>query len=537
VTNAWRRLEAFVPTRTAALVLFLLAFAVFGIEALGWPMAKGRDTWDYFAYYLQLFDSSPPMSELQLFRTPVAPLVLGIPMDLGGTALLEVVFGLLFALSILAWSATALAFGWVPALFSSLLLLGYPGYATLYHQASSDAIFATVLALWALLLARTLERPSGWRFAALGVGIAALVLIRPANQVLLPAALLPLAVPVAWRRRLRWSVVCLVAALLPLGAWAVHNGIRYDDTTVARGGRMWVPFQRVFVSDKTIAPENGSASRRLTELIQQEVLTREPYRSLNVPLDAYLRNGSFYETMRLVAISDRVLGKEENYEVFFDSALEAIREHPGTFVRGVADKFWELLMQRPLREGVVRRQQTAPKAPSPTYEQDGVVLPNPQARVLVEAVPYGFVWCASDYIDSCTLGQPELVWPDPARQQRFREIASQVRAWDAELPSWDGVSVVPEILNRVTPRFPRPPLWLAVGLIALVLRRPRGSRTIVTLWACAGLVLLIHAATQGVTSEFALPVYPIFIVTALGAIAGERAPRGVHSSAGSRGLV
>ena len=522
MTRAWRRLEAFVPTRTAALVLFVLAFALYWLEALGWPMAKGRDTWDYLAYYLQLFDSSPPLSELQVFRAPLTPLLVGLPLDLGGTALLEIVFGVFYGLSILAWSATALTFGRVPALFSALLLLGYPGFATLYHQASSDAVFATGLALWALLLARTLEGPSTWRFVALGVGIATLVLIRPANQVLLPAVLVPLLSPVAWRQRARWSAVCLVAALVPLGAWALHNDIRYEQTTIARGGRAWVPFLRVFLADKTISPANGSASRRLGELIEREVLVKEPHRSLNVTLDAYLENGSNYETVRLIALSDRVLGRGANYDVLFDSALEAIRKHPGTYVRGVADVFWEFLVQRPLREDVVRRLQTAPEAPAPTLERDGVMLPNPQAYVLVEAVPYGFVWCASDYIDSCTVDRPSLVWDDPAKQQRYREIVSQVRKWDAELPSRDGGSFVPEILNRVTPRFPRPPLWLAVGLVALVLRRPRGWRTIVTLWACAGLVLLIHAASQGVAPEFALPLYPVFIVTALGAVAGER---------------
>lgn len=524
MTRAWGRLLAFVPTRTAAVVLLVLAFAVFWVEALGWPMAKGRDTWDYLAYYLQLFDSAPPLSDLQIFRTPLTPLVLGIPMDLGGTALLEVVFAVLYALTILAWCATALTFGRVPALFSALLLLCYPGFATLYHQASSDAIFATGLALWALLLARTLSGPSGWGFAALGVGIAALVLVRPANQVLMPAVLVPFLTPVAWRLRLRWSAVCLAAALVPLVAWAAHNGIRYDDTTVARGGRAWVPFLRVFTADGTISPENGSASRRLAELIEQEVLAKEPHRSLGVPLDAYLKNGSNYETVRLIALSDRVLGREDNYDVLFDSALEAIREHPGTYVRGVADVFWDFLTQRTLREDVVRRRQTAPEPPSPTFERDGVVLPNPQAHVLVEGVPYGFVWCASDYIDSCILDQPSEVWDDPGKQLRYREIVSQLREWDAELPSRDGGSFVPEILNRITPRYPRPPLWLAVGLVALVFRRPRGWATIVTLWACAGLVLLIHAASQGVAPEFALPLYPIFIVAALAALAGDREP-------------
>ena len=519
--DAWRRLDAFVPTRRAAVVLFVVASGVYWLQALGWPMAKGRDTWDYLAYYLQLADSAPPLEMLQLFRTPLTPLAVGLPLDLGGTVLLEIVFGVFFAVSVLAWSATALTFGRLPALLAAALLLVYPAWATLYHQASSDAVFATGLALWALLVARTLERPLTWRFVALGAGIAALVLIRPANQVLLPAALAALLVPVPWRRRLGWTAACLVAAVGLLGAWALHNGVRYDDATVARGGRAWVPFLRVWLADGTISSENGDASRRLAGLIEREVLAKDPHARLRVPLDAYLENGSNYETVRLIALSDRVLGRGENYDVLFDSALEAIREHPGTYARGVADTFWEFLRQQPLREDVGPREQAAPVAPADSFVADGVVLPNPQAFVLVEAVPYGFVWCASDYLDSCTVDRPELVWDDPERQNRYREIVSQVRAWDAELPSRDGVSYVDEILNRITPRFPRPPFWIAIAIVGLAIRRPRSWPTILVLWACAAAVLLIHAASQGIAPEFALPLYPLFIVTGLAAVAGE----------------
>ncbi len=520
--RAWQRLDALVPTWQGAALLFALALVGYWFAALGWPLAKGRDTWDYLAYYLQLSDSDPPLESLQVFRTPLTPLVLGVPMDIGGAVLLEILLGILYAGAIVAWSATALTFGRLPALLTAVLLLVYPAYATLYHQASSDAIFATGLAVWALGLARTIRAPSGQRFAALGAGIALLVLIRPANQVLLPLAFVPLLVPVAWRRRLAWSAACLVAAVGVLGFWAVHNAVRYDEPTVARGGRAWVPFLRVFLADQTIAPENGDASQRLAELIEEEVLAKEPHASLDVQLDTYLRYGSNYETVRLIALSDRVLGRDENYGVLFDSALEAIREHPGTYARGVADAFWEFLRQAPLREDVVQREQTAPESPSPTFEADGVQLPNPQAHVLVEGVPYGFVWCASDYIDSCTLDDPSLVWSDEDRQQRYAEIVRQVRVWDAELPSRDGVDPVTELLNRVTPRFPRPPFWIALGLIGLLVRRPRDWRIIVTLWVSAGLVLLIHAASQGVAPEFALPLYPVFIVTALGALAGPR---------------
>ena len=338
-----------VPTRRAAVALFLAAFVVYWIESTGWPMAKGRDTWDYLAYYLQLFDSDPPFSQLQLFRTPLTPVVVGLPLDLGGVWLLEFVFACLYATSVVAWSKTALVFGRIPALFSALLLLVYPAYATLYHQASSDAVFATGLALWALLLARAMDRPTRGRFVAVGAGIGLLVLVRPANQVLLPLAVVaPMVAYVAWRRRLALAAVCVVAAVLPLALWAVHNGVRYDDTTVARGGRAWVPFLQVFTSNRTISPENGTASERLASLIEQEVLSRDPHASLDVTLDAYLANGSNYETVRLIALSDTVLGRSENYGVLFDSATEAIRAHPGVYFRGVADTFWEFMRQKPL---------------------------------------------------------------------------------------------------------------------------------------------------------------------------------------------
>jgi hypothetical protein len=519
--HAWGRLLAFVPTRAAGVALFVLALAVFWVESLGWPMAKGRDTWDYLVYYLQLLDADPPIRELQLFRTPLTPLVVGIPLDVGGPWLLEAAFAVLFAVSIVAWSATALLFGRIPALFSALLLLAYPAYATLFHQASSDAVFAAGLAVWALLLARALDRPSGRRFAAVGAGIAILVLIRPANQVLLPFALSPLVAHLVWRRRFLLTGICAAAALVPLLVWAGHNGVRYDDATVARGGRAWVPFLQVFTANRTISPENGPASRRLADLIEREVLTREPHASLGVSLESYLANGSNYETVRLIALSDRVLGRGENYDVLFDSALEAIRENPGTYVRGVASTFRDFLVQRPLREDVAPRLQTAPDAPAPTFESDGDALPNPQATVLLDGVPYGFVWCASDYIDSCT-ADPAAVWDDAATQRRYREVVARVRAWDAQLPAREGNALVPELLNRITPRFPTPPLWLAVGIVALAVRRPRGWPTILLLWAAAFLVILIHAATQGVAPEFALPVYPVFIVTALCAVAGDR---------------
>ena len=220
---------------------------------------------------------------------------------------------------------------------------------------------------------------------------------------------------------------------------------------------------------------------------------------------------------------------DENYDVMFGSALEAIREHPGVYLRGVADTFWEFLRQKPLRENVVPREQTEPERPTPTFESDGVVLPNPQASILLVGVPYGFVWCASDYIDSCTLADPAQVYPDPSTQARYREVVSQVRAWDAELPRREGTASSRRSSTASRPAIRRPcsgsqsgsSRWSGGVLVA--------GGTIVLLWVAAFLVLLIHAASQGVAPEFALPVYPVFIVTAVCALAGERGGQQVGS--------
>ncbi len=249
-------------------------------------------------------------------------------------------------------------------------------------------------------------------------------------------------------------------------------------------------------------------------------------RGLDVPLAAYLENGSNYETVRLIALSDRVYGADENYDVLFDSALEAIREHPGTYVRGVADAFWEFLMQAPAARGRRPREQTAPEPPPPTFEV-GRRRRSPIHRRT----------CSSKASRTASSGAPPTtstrarsttrrsVWADPERQERYREIVAQVRAWDAELPRTRGGRPRHRAPEPHHATFPRPPFWLALGLVGLVFRRPRGWRIIVVLWVSAGLVLLIHAASQGVTPEFALPLYPVFIVTALGALLGGSLPK------------
>jgi hypothetical protein len=527
IRAAWTWLTSLAGRPAGVLLLGLVAAAVYALEEVAWPMARGRDMWDYLLYYLSLLDGHPVFADLMVFRTPVTPIVLGVPLQLFGVDALVPVFGVLFVVSVVAWAAVAATFGRAAAIVMSALLLCYTGYAGLFHQASSDAIFATGFAVWSLGVVRTLRRPSLVRFALLGLGVALLTLTRPASQVLIAAVVLPLLVPWAWKERLVAIAALAAAAVLPLAAWATVNWVRYDDATVARGGSVWVPFFRVFLDDRAIDPDNGPASRELGDAIEQHVLTLPRFRALHVDLETYLQGGSNFEVIRLITLSDQVFGRGDDYHVLFRSALEAVRAKPGLVLGGTADNIWTFMRQRGTRDPVQRGPTAYPPPSRTVVAANGKLMPSPESlSPLLPAIGMGLVWCPTNDYDRCILADPSVVYHDPALQRRYVELTDRVGAWNRQLPLRDGNRWLEAKLNGVARRFPTPPFWLLVAAVALVVRRPAGIRSIVALVGFAFAIVLVHAVSQLPAPEFVLPVYPAFVAAAVVGLLGPRVRTG-----------
>ena len=212
LVRAWRALERFAESRRAAPALFFAALAVYGAVSLALPVSGGRDLGRYLMVYAQLFHEHVVFPYVLVSRPPGTPLVVGGMLDAGPVAT-EVGTALLYAFSILAWCCVARRFGPAAVIATAVALLLYPGYVLLFHTLSSDALFAAMFALFAVLLARALEEPSVARAAALGAGIAALVLVRPVAQVLLVFAFVPLLAAPTWRGRLQGTAAFALAAL------------------------------------------------------------------------------------------------------------------------------------------------------------------------------------------------------------------------------------------------------------------------------------------------------------------------------------
>ena len=522
--------ERLAGTRLGVLVVFVAAVVAYVFESLGWPAQAGRDLGVYLRYYAQLGPGGTVFPWAMLTRTPVAPVIAGGVLALGGGLLVDVLLVLLFAGSILAWSAVALICGGKrAAVAAATALVLYPGYGGLFHELSSDVVFAAGFAGWAYLIARAAQRRTIGAFVLAGAGVAVLALTRPANQALVAAGLLVLLLPGSWRLRTARVAAFVAAGAVPLLAWSAVNDIRYGDFTVARGAQSSLPFFRAFVTDRIISPDNGPASRELASAVRDHLLPLEPYRSYGINVHQFFTSGSARMEEDLISLSDRVFGWHTNYSVLGRSAREAVRRHPWTFTRGAATSFWQELSQplfvKSIGSGEARPAGQGPGIAVGKVKVKGNQLPKPSEGEPIPASHQG------DYVSTPDQHVREVwrspidhgvVFDNPRDQQRYERLNTRMGELAAKLPARGENAWLNLQLNHVSKAYPRPWMWLLVALVVLVWRRPVGWRVPVLLTCSGLLVLLVTVLSVYAVPEYSVPVVPSFIVLAAVAVFGPR---------------
>ena len=521
-------LESRVGTLRGGATVFALALVVFGLRSIALPVIPGRDFGTYIGYYVQMWDwhSVVPMS--MLYRTPLAPLVIGGTLDLLGGWGLEVVMALLFAASVVSWTRTALAFGSRAALVTAVALLVYPGYGILFHTPASEPVVAAAFAAWALAVTRAWVAPSYGRFAVVGAATAATALARPAFQLLVLVAALPLILRLPWRTRLACTTACAGVALAVLGSWTVANGLRYDDYTVARGTGAFFPFYRAFTTDHIVRPGNGPTSRELADAVRRELLPEEPYRSYGITLDEFFERGGPREFEDVVGITDRLWGWDSDYAHMRAVGIEAVEAHPLQYVSGVGkttfEELWKPLFVA-LPNDDVEAPRDTPKPSDTPKPATGPALPVPSDGELIPAAHQGFFSTTPD-------GHIREMWTSPVdhslvfatqeMQRRYDETARDAGALLANVPPYGGNEWLTLQFSRSSKLFPPPILWLVAGLVGLVVRRPKRLGLALALAGAAVLVVGFQALAIYTIIEFAVPVAPALIVLGAAGLVGTR---------------
>ena len=520
--RAWRAVERLVEGRWAAPSLVAAALLVYAAVSAAVPLAAGRDFGRYLIVWAQLFDRDVVYPYALVSRPPGTALVAGPLLEAGPLAA-EVGMALLYAGSVLAWVAVARRFGPAAAVATAAALLLYPGYAILFHRLSSDALFAAAFALVALLVARALDRPSAGRAAALGAGVAALVLVRPTGQALLLLVILPLAAARTWRGRVQGAAAFAVAAALPLAGLAVHNALRADDLTLVRGGGATFPLFRAFVADRIVEQENGPASEELARVVSRRLLQLEPYRSYGIDLDEFFSSGSARMHEDLIGLSDRVWGWDDDYRHLASVGREAVRAHPSAYARGVARDVWRLLLW-PLYSNVGDAQAALPARvlagsagglPTPS-EGEPIPAARQSAHITTPDGRIREVWTSAT--------EHQVVFDDPAEAARAAALDRHVRELEAAFPDRATRPGLGDRLDSASRWFPRPVVWLVVGLAALAWRRPRGAAIPLVLAGCALLVLVSTAVAVYAVAEYSVPVVPAFVLLATVGVLGRYRP-------------
>jgi hypothetical protein len=522
-----RRAVAEAETRRGAVVVFLVALAVWWLQALVIPLGSGRDLGTYLGAYIQLFQAHPIDLGFVLGRTPISALVVGGLLQFAGGTFAEPVVSLLYAASILAWFLAARRFGARAALLTVVALLVYPGYGILFHELSSDAVFAAAFAGWSLLVVRVLHTPSARGFALMGVGVGFLVLIRPGNQVLLALALVPLLVFATWRARLLSAAAFLVPAIVLIAGWAVHNWIRYDNYTLARGGSATVPFFRAFVTDRIVRPSNGSASRELAGAVQRELLPKEPYRSYGITLEEFFHDASPRMQVDLLALSDRLKGWHSNYRWLRDVGVEAVRTHPARYTRGVIGSSWGMLTLGLYRSGLSNESATSSGASDTgpaTVVVGGETLPEPTEGEPIPAAHEGGVSTPNNSIYTVWTSPTEhhLVFVHPGDEERYVRLHDRMDELAANLPDRGGSPTLARRLNQSSRWYVPPVLWLAIGIAALAWRRPRNALALVVPSVAALLVVVLTALGLPAEPHYSVPVAPAFVLLTGAALLAPR---------------
>lgn len=510
--------------------VFVLALVVWWIQAVAMPLAAGRDFGTYAGGYVELWQRHPIDLGYVLGRTPIAPLVTGGLLDPVGGALAEPAMSVLYALSIVAWFLAARAFGARAAVLVAAVLLAYPGYGIVFHELASDSVFAAAFAGWALLAVRAVLVPTPARFALVGLGIGGLVLVRPGNQALLVLALLPLALAIPWRARLLSAGALAVSAVALLGLWTLHNGVLYGKYTVATGGNSRLPFERAFLNDRIVRPENGSASRKLALLVERDLLPEEPYRSYGIGRDDFFTDPSPRFINDLTSLSNRLYGWKSDARILRSVGIEAVRAHPGTYATGVATTVWDLLhdpVYRPLSgERAVPSGGTSSvsSADGETIVVNGVRLPKPTEGQRIPA-PH-------EQAPTTKGGGIRTVWTSPTERhlvfertedrERLDALHERIRELGDSFPDRSGNTTLARRLNQASRWFPPPVLWLLLGVVALLVRAPERRLALATPALAALIVLVLSALAIPSVPHYAVPVAPAFVLFAGGAMLGPR---------------
>lgn len=320
------------------LLVFIASWVVFWIQSIAWPLGPGRDALGYLAYYFDFGKSHPFDEFFMLLRTPLPSFVFTPLLLKFGSLFVEFLLSLTFATGLLLCFKVGLLWSRKVATLFWLLLLVQFGYGSLYHVVSSDSLNSFFVAVFFFFIFWGTKNKKIYFYFLSGIVAGLLFLIRPSNQLLIFFFLVPFLVKnSSFKSRAMCSGVFLAGILPILFSWAAWNYKMTGVFTLSRTTYLLNPIWRVWIADQTISPDNGPQSKKLAQAIDERLKPKEGSRAYMASPNYNIKIG---ELGKLV---DDAWGKDSNYKIVKDVAVEAIVANPQKYILGVLQIYLQTL--------------------------------------------------------------------------------------------------------------------------------------------------------------------------------------------------
>ncbi len=337
-----------------------ISLAAYWIHSVAWPLHPGRDWAGYLAVWelitngslfqkhslIDLSGSGPLISHFP----PVTPLVTGFILFMGGPILLEILLSLAFWFVNFATYTITSIWGRSLGIISVIILCLFQPYIHIFHQASSDAIYATLLILFVFLSFRFLHSQNYKTTILIGLVAFLVYFTRNSGMILFvfwPSILILLGL-FGLKKFIKHAVAFSCICAILLSCWATYFFVTVNSFQTYFGSAFFA-MVKIHTYDQIFYPENGPASKKLSQIIRKNIKEGK-YKDVSD-----IRTGralTDFETFRTAGSRSHILlveapraqySIEESNRLIKKAVIEAIWAHPRIYLRGLIRNFHENL--------------------------------------------------------------------------------------------------------------------------------------------------------------------------------------------------
>lgn len=371
------------------IIIFLFAIIFHLILWEAFPLHFGPDGIIFSDYFVDIFNKDSVFPMILTYRMPVAPLLYGFLLKIGGVVLTSIICQIMSLICIPLIYLLANSWGKIAARISSIFLIVLVPFQIIFHQINSDALFGFA-AIIMFVFFKYLIINKNLKYAAFfGISTAFLILIRPSGIFAVILIILLFFIKIKFKLILKLIGIYALSLLIVISPFLTYKIIKFNDFSLSRGSS-YMEFMRIYtLQEPLFNPKNGPYSEKLTQLAEEHLINSDFYKKYNITIEKFLNhrpNRRFFGD--LVALVDKTQGWNTDYKLLRQVAFESIKANPFSYLKNLLLDIFKLsILEQSIQEPVQKEEIANFK--TTTLLKDESIYAEPDEG---ELIPYSKTW-------------------------------------------------------------------------------------------------------------------------------------------------